>query len=351
MWGSWGKNTDEIAQLVTKAREVGEANHQFARGISEIAARTTMRFRRLFGAQEAEVERMSEDLDGFTRLNVRMLDGCEYAYEALAAEWVKAAPNFESFVKSGALDSALAAHLQEAAEKHAAAGQRPTLAVERVNAEVLYFLIDDGSGKFVADVLFKSREKHGRVRAVSAAHDREMADPADTQQPTATVDGPPAADVASNMGEASAAAEGKGYLDTSQVWTFEAERPSLNVYMRWTQNTFMRTKVGITTDEDEEPPVTWRVRDINHVVHDDEPPEIIDSSAEEFVRDSVGWVLRASVLMLGAVYILVGAMPNMRRPPGTPPGSPPVITPQPRKEAPPPSTNKWGDDVAPPDRS
>ena len=35
------------------------------------------------------MDRISEDLDGLARLNTRMLDGCEYAYEALAAEWAK----------------------------------------------------------------------------------------------------------------------------------------------------------------------------------------------------------------------------------------------------------------------
>eukprot|EP00308_Calcidiscus_leptoporus_P017036 CAMPEP_0119354220 /NCGR_PEP_ID=MMETSP1334-20130426/3237_1 /TAXON_ID=127549 /ORGANISM="Calcidiscus leptoporus, Strain RCC1130" /LENGTH=388 /DNA_ID=CAMNT_0007367709 /DNA_START=1 /DNA_END=1167 /DNA_ORIENTATION=- len=360
VWGSWGKNAAEIAQLEAKAREIGAANLQFARGIAEITVRTTMRFRRLFGTHDGAMDRITDDLDTFARLNTRMLDGCEYAFEALAAEWGKSAsPDFPSFVKSGALDPALGEYLQEAAGKHAAAGQRPTLAVASVNAEVLYFLVDDGSGKIVADVLFKAREKHGSVQEAGATASTSSAATASEPAVNTAVDGVAAAEMAgggapgedATEGEAVPAAkaaegEGDGYTDTAQVWTFEAERPSFSVYIRWMQNMFLRTEEGAEAAHEGEPPVTWRVRDINHVVHDDEPPDIIDSTAEEYMRESLNWMLRASLMMAAVIYVLSGLV-HLRRPPGAPPLIGSQQERRPPQEGTPPTMNKWGDEMMP----
>ena len=51
VWGRWGKSAADIAQLEAKAREIGEGNLQFVRGVSELTVRTSLRFRRLFGSQ------------------------------------------------------------------------------------------------------------------------------------------------------------------------------------------------------------------------------------------------------------------------------------------------------------
>ena len=105
------------------------------------------------------LDTVAEPLERYSRINDRLLDGCESAYTAIADEFHSDAPDWEALVESGALEPELAIMLQEAREKWTAAGRRPEISVGRVNGQVL--LIDGSQPEvagFVATVVFRSRE-------------------------------------------------------------------------------------------------------------------------------------------------------------------------------------------------
>lgn len=84
------------------------------------------------------MENADEQLERYSRLNDRMLDGCEAAYEAIATEWHADSPDFDKFVESGALDAQLALLLKESLAKYTAAGRRPIIELGRVNSQVRF---------------------------------------------------------------------------------------------------------------------------------------------------------------------------------------------------------------------
>jgi len=65
-----------------------------------------------------------------------LLIGAEYAYEQVAAEWTAKDPDFDGFVRSGAMGSRMGALLAESAAKYKANKLRPSLITTRVAAQV-----------------------------------------------------------------------------------------------------------------------------------------------------------------------------------------------------------------------
>ena len=126
----------EVARVVVAARELAE------RGLRLYMMLT----RPHLWFSDAEwrkgwLEQASEPMDRYARINYELMEGCEFAYRALAEEFCRAEPDFEAFVESGALDPELASYLAEAVAKHHAAGRRPTLDVSRVSVSYTHLTL------------------------------------------------------------------------------------------------------------------------------------------------------------------------------------------------------------------
>ena len=141
-WGSFGKSQEQILALEAELRADGAKAVALQIQVAELAQRTlamlTQPFQ-YFGDPEWRtqwLEGSREPRERYARIHNRMLDGCESAYEALLAEFTSEEPEFDLYVKSGALDPELARYLSDAAEKYRSAGRRPVIDVARVNAQV-----------------------------------------------------------------------------------------------------------------------------------------------------------------------------------------------------------------------
>ena len=245
---------------------------------------------------------MSEPLEQYSRVNDQLLDGCEAAYTAIADEFHSASPDWNALVDAGAIDAALATHLEEARGKWAAAGRRPMLETGRVNAQVLLVDATNPDAGFIATVVFRSREQRswvsldaasatsdaaGRDEAAAATEsgaaasgatpagaDAAPADVPSAAPPSGETDGAATAadgdgDVAATSSTSEPTAE-VGFEDTIQLWTFSAEQPELFPYINWLRSTI--TSRPDYEAEDVEVPVRWKLRDINFVIHGYEPP-------------------------------------------------------------------------------
>lgn len=68
------------------------------------------------------MESLAEPLERYSRINDRLLDGCEAAYTAIADEFHADAPDWQPLVESGAIEPELVTLLEEARAKWTAAG-------------------------------------------------------------------------------------------------------------------------------------------------------------------------------------------------------------------------------------
>ena len=131
-WGSFGKDASQIDGFIETVREEGAQHVKLTRELAERGLRLYMMLTRPhLWFSDAEwrkgwLEQASEPMDRYARINYELMEGCEFAYRALAEEFCRAEPDFEAFVESGALDPELASYLAEAVAKHHAAGRRPT---------------------------------------------------------------------------------------------------------------------------------------------------------------------------------------------------------------------------------
>ena len=289
------------------------------------------------------LDTMAEPLDRYSRVNDRLLDGCEGAFTAISDEFHSEAPDWTALVDSGALEPALAAMLEESHAKWIAAGRLPTVDVGRVNAQVL--LVDgtqpDIAG-FVATVVFRSRERRSwtpLTAAASTAADGSAADadgtstsaaggaagdavgeggaeaaPAADSAGGAAPDGEADADTATaeavgeNAGDNAASAGGVDealYEDHIQLWTFTAEHPNLGPYLGWLRSTISHAEPGQEGDAfrtfDEEPPVRWTLRDINFTVGEYTPPAGPQEPAEA-VNELLQRAMLTTLLFVTLVY-------------------------------------------------
>ena len=224
------------------------------------------------------IETAREPLERYSRINDRLLDGCEEAYAAIAAEFHAEDPNFQQYVDSGALDPQLAMLLEESLAKYAAVGRRPVLEQGRCNAQVL--IVDSMSMDtgFTATVVFRSREARDSA-LISTAQPRArpegsvatgVSDPhLAKQDEDAQADSMDEQTTMANRNEhtdegvhpageqppQSQSKDSLAFEDTMQLWTFTSEQPSLSSYMAWIRGR-MGQEVGEDSDADiAEPPV------------------------------------------------------------------------------------------------
>ena len=175
-WGSLGIAGDELDEIEALVRQDGERQAQLTIQLAEIGLKLYAMLTRpmqWFGDpawRNEYVEQMSEPMSQYSRVNDRLLDGCEDAYRGVAEEFCSDEPNFEALVENGAMAPQLAAVLQTAAAEARAAGQRPTVDISRINGEVLF--VDSMSGSphgFVATVIFRSKEAQSWQPAATPA--------------------------------------------------------------------------------------------------------------------------------------------------------------------------------------
>jgi hypothetical protein len=166
-WGSFGKTSAQLSDLVERITEDGARQSAIQRELAEVGLKVSamvMRPVQWFGDPEWRtgwIETAREPLDRYSRVNDRLLDGCEEAYSAIASEFHAENPDFQRFVESGALEPELATFLEEALAKYAAAGRRPMIEFGRCNGQVLLIDSTTWDGGFVATVVFRSREARG----------------------------------------------------------------------------------------------------------------------------------------------------------------------------------------------
>ena len=272
----------------------GDRQAAITRHMAEIALQATAAASRpvqWFGDPEwraSWLAQASEPLDRYARINERLLDGCEAAYGVIAEEFHKADPDFAQFVESGALEPDLADALGDAAAKYAAAGMRPTLEVERTNGQVL--LVDptpDHGGGFIATVVFRTREARGEAPKAGAA-------PAQG-----------GADAEGAKGAEGTPAEGAGFEDHTQLWTFTADHPKVGDYVSWLRSTMQASSPHLAEDAEStpEPPVAWRLHDINFVLHDYQPPDGPHDPVEA-VNELLGRAAATAGLSVAFTFIL-----------------------------------------------
>ena len=342
-WGSFGATAEQIGEMVERVSKDGEHQARLTGQLAEVGLKLHAMLTRpmqWFGDAEWRkgwMEQMAEPMERYSRINDRLLDGCEHAYQAVAEEFCSPEPDFEAFVQSGAVDPQLAAFLQTAATEHRPAGQALALDISRVNAKVL--MLDSMSGTtdgFVATVVFRSRERltMAPMPAGAAAADAGGSDAAAGDAPpdaplSAASEAPDAATAATTASSASAApaadtatataaeasegstataaaeaasgdATADEFQDSVQVWTFTAERPPVREYLTWLQTTMNDEGGvgGVGGDGDYvEKPVAWQLRDINFVIEPYEAPELPDDAGE---------MLRAIGLQLATLVAVVG---------------------------------------------
>ena len=106
-WGSFGKDASQIDGFIETVREEGAQHVKLTRELAERGLRLYMMLTRPhLWFSDAEwrkgwLEQASEPMDRDARINYELMEGCEFAYRALAEEFCRAEPDFEAFVESG----------------------------------------------------------------------------------------------------------------------------------------------------------------------------------------------------------------------------------------------------------
>eukprot|EP00964_Phaeocystis_antarctica_P038522 scaffold22034_cov61-Phaeocystis_antarctica.AAC.1 len=331
-WGSFGATGGELDEIEEMVRQDGANQAKLTMQLAEMGLKMyamLTRPREWFGDAEWRteyVEQMREPMAQYSRVNERLLDGCEDAYLGVAEEFCAAEPNFEALVASGAMAPQLAALLQAAATEARTAGQRATVDVSRVNGEVLF--VDSMSGSphgFVATVIFRSKEARSQVphhpasahhTAAASAHHTAAANSAAAAEASAdaraavhaVTDADAGADAAADDGDTDAE-----YVERRQLWTFTGEHPPLRPYLKWIKG-MMSGEGG----DDIEPPVVWTLHDIDFAVAPYEQPELPPNAGTMVQHMSLQLGALVTMLVLSA-FIVAEAATKQRRPP--PPAS------------------------------
>ena len=168
-WGYFGKSSSEIAELEATVREDGEREAQKTLQVASYGLKFQAMLTRPIQWfsdpewREGWMNAAAEPLGRFSRINDRLLDGCEAAYSNLAAEFNAEKPDLQQFVESGAIEPALASLLEDSLAKYAAAGRRPFLEPGRVNGQVLLIDTSNEESNMVATVVFRTRELRSSV--------------------------------------------------------------------------------------------------------------------------------------------------------------------------------------------
>jgi len=361
-WGKFGKNSEIIEALEAVVRRIGakqveEKQKGTVLGMRAISVLTTPQA--WFNAEVREAHRVESEafFEHFKGAVFHMLDGCEYAYEAIAAEFCKEQPDFHSFVEDGALHPKLANFLQATTEKYKAAGMRPTVKTISVRPEVLMLSEQD---VLYAIVAFRTREVTGSIpidsesppgNATAKASAAGSPDAAGERQSKSEASPAPAAaeDSAapgvepvvpgqSADGEAEGSSESAAH-ETTQLWVFEADLPTLSDYFKYMRAVVSARAAG-TQEQLPDPPVSWRLRDINFSV---EVPEFEEPPAfEDVARDALMHSMALSALFFACVFM---ARSVANHGPPAPPlsrGGPDFDSP-PRRPAQGTTANRWGD--------
>jgi hypothetical protein len=342
-WGSFGATSGELDEIEAMVRQDGENQAKLTMQLAEMGLKMyamLTRPREWFGDAEWRteyVEQMREPMAQYSRVNERLLDGCEDAYLGVVEEFCAAEPNFEGLVASGAMAPQLAALLQAAAT----AGERAMVDVSRVNGEVLF--VDSMSGSahgFVATVIFRTKEARSQAphHAASAHHAATANSAAVTNSvaaaeasadasadATAAVDA--ATDADADAGGAAAADAGVAdaeYVERRQLWTFTGEHPPLRPYLKWIKG-MMSGEGG----DEVEPPVVWTLHDIDFAVDPYTQPELPPNAGTMVQHMSLQ--LGALVTMLAlSVFIVAEAATNQRPNPDPNPNPSPDPNPRPQ---------------------
>ena len=302
-WGSFGKTEEEVLELEAKVRAAGEAQVAVTREFAELTSRYLLRAALLFQPHKwftksawSEVPAgLGDRLERYARVNDQLLDGCDYAYKAVLAEFCRDGADFRELIEANALSDEMATLLKESVSKYRDAGMRPSVTLQRVAGEPVCLFGSapmsprDDDGGFVATVLFRAREARGVVPRDAGASE-----------------GGAGGDAAAGGDEAAGGAEEGEYRETMQLWTFEAEQPPFAEYLNWIKAMLRGT--------DAEVPVRWRLRDINHTLHGFEQPEGV-ASAEEYVQQVASRALLIGLSACLLVYTLATtAWPSRRQP-------------------------------------
>ena len=306
-WGAFGKSAAQIEELEDRLRRDGERQVQVTKEMASLGIRLqamiTQPFK-YFNDSEWRagwLEAAEEPLLRFSRINEKLLDGCEQAYKAIATEFHADKPDFEQFVQSEAIEPGLAALLERTLSDYASIGRKPTLEMGRVNGQVLLMDTQSEAG-FIATVVFRTRElrssaalpestSHASAASVSAeavgpddtvterdpiaaavaATEAEMeaaaatdssigggdsrgSNKASAAESTSASSGAAGSDRTSESdkaesvsqpGPGDAAAEGETeFEDFVQLWTFTAEQPPLTPYLTWLRAAVQADAVG-----------------------------------------------------------------------------------------------------------
>ena len=324
-WGSWGKTSAQIAELEARVREDGVRQAAVSRHLAEWGLKVSAMVTRpvqWFGDPEWRagwLETAAEPLERYSRINDRLLDGCEVAYRVIASEFHAEQPNFEQFVQSGALEPELAAFLEEALAKYSEAGRRPVLEQQRVNGQVL--LCDATASYpagFLATVVFRSREARSTARVGEPGSEAASADGAQGGVDAAAAGGP-----AATAGGSGSADDGEvAFEDVVQLWTFTAEHPNVGAYIQWLRSNY-QMEAGVDDEGGADPPVRWTLRDINFTIHEYESPEMPEDpsqAVEEIVQRGILLLAMSLVISYSLFRVATSSRERGARP--WPPPSP-----------------------------
>lgn len=141
-WGRFGKTQEQIAQLEEEMRKTHAKQQELTMQAAEMAQRTLAMVTRPFqyftdpDFMKEWIDGSKEDRERHAQMHERLLEGCEVAYRALVQEFTSPQPEFDLYVKSGALDPELARYLSDAVGKYRDCGRRPVIDVESVTSKV-----------------------------------------------------------------------------------------------------------------------------------------------------------------------------------------------------------------------
>jgi hypothetical protein len=274
---------DQLEALAERVRDDGDKQRQIASHLMRLGG--TFRqpqawfdssFRQqVSDALQDHTDRMARHLDR------SLVDGCEAAYSAVAAEWCSEQPDFSALASSGALTVELACELQQAVDRVHACGKRPVLHMECLSAEPLMIhWLGDG---FLAVVAFRARDVQELV-------------------PLAADQGETISDEATGVNDA--------YEDVVQLWTFEGDDDdSLSMADGSELGKSIRAAISGGDGQAASQMTTWRLRDINFVVSPYRSPEFstLDVYLLQYVVAPIGMqigirVAQVYVLVCGTLY-------------------------------------------------
>ena len=95
-WGSFGSTEEQIEEMVERVKQDGAQHARIMAQLAEIGFKmhaSLTRPQQWFGDPEwrkSWIDQMSEPIEHYSRINDRLMDGCEHAYQAVADEFCAA---------------------------------------------------------------------------------------------------------------------------------------------------------------------------------------------------------------------------------------------------------------------